>query len=936
MRNFYRYITVLLILITITTSIKTLYAQGDVFVSYKNLLENKGFDNEKALESARYLENNWYCFDDRVVQIDSLLDVYSGDSQAFEFFLVKKAFSLNSYSKFSESRKLLNELLKKDKVYNRGVVYELLGKCYLSEQKYANAYNQLSLSRKEYEDSKDTIGLINHSILMLHMLNGYRDMSHTSKYYYKGLLLAEAKKNDQMLIALLCKFAAINIYENPQFAEELFLKAWNLSINESRSRAVGASVPYLKFLITLDKFSKFNEVYEVVKNDIQNTCNNYHSGTIYTLNAFKFSKLEMHDSSRFYNKLALERRMKGGTAQLIGSSHLNLLKNAMNLGESNVALEHLKLSEYYLLQNATVSNHRYFLQYKKDFYTSINNIDSVVSVQNQMIDLDKKFYAEQKDIYISRINLEHDLKVQLERDNFEIEMNNRKSKMTYLIVISVLLLIIIIGLTYLFVNKSRRFNILKIRSKISFASINEYKKEIKQLKNVFENAITGFFILDKDFKIRYVNKRAESIFYSHEKEMSAKLFLDMFSNVYSDEIESGLKKVYSTMQNYELQVKHRINESDLILNLSFSPMIINNELESILVIALDISSRVKALELEKKQSLILQTLFNSVTESIILLDGEGNIESINETAAKRLGKSVEELIGDNYFNQLPETVRVGRIQKVKKSIQEKKAVIYDENIDSYNSLVSIYPSFDADGDVNYIAEFLQDITERRMAVEQINSLRQKVLRSQMNPHFVFNSLNAIQSYVLKNDSKMAVKYLNSFAKLIRLILDSSRYDYINLDKEIHILEYYLDLQQLRFGDKFDWTLHVDPKIDTDGTLIPAMLAQPFIENAIEHGLQHLEGTGNVKISFVRDKETIVFKVVDNGIGRDKSKKLNKGEMQSKESLSTKLFKERLYTLNKYNERKITYDIIDLKDDQSNATGTMVVINLPIIYSSNID
>lgn len=914
----------------------SLHSQGALCLSYKALLVQHGYAGTDALEAAQFLEENWFCFEDRNAQIDSLLDLYHDDEQMNEYLLIQKSTHLRAVAKFDESLLLFDQVLKKDKIYYKSLLLELKAESYMQKHQFAQAYDLLLLAQAERKNSTDTIGIIFNRRLMLSALKNYGDLSVTSKYYFEALLMAEKLQNNTLLSSLFRMFGSLNTFKNPDYAEELFAKSWDLVKDDNSVVRIRAANAYLKFLVTHNKTEMFDHVFYEIYDDLKHSCFYNLAGTIYTLNAFKFSKLNLHDSSRFYNNMALDSRIKGGVAQLIGSSHLNLFTNALKLNEFDLAYEHLELAKQYYLQNKAVNNRRYYLQYKLEFYNTLANVDSILFTQNQLLELNERFYAEQLETYVARINLEHQLKVNLERDNFKIEMNSRKSKMTYLIVISILLLIIIIGLSYLFVNKSRRFNILKIRSKISFASIDEYKKEINQLKNVFENAITGFFILDKNFKVRYVNKRAESIFQSVEKRMSSTMFSDMFFEKYTEEINTGLATVSSTLQNYELQVKHMINGSDLVLNLSFSPMIINNELESILVIVLDISSRVKALELEKKQRLVLQTLFNSITESIILLDGEGNIESINETAAKRLGQSVEDLVGVNYFNQLPENVKVARMQKVRKSIQEKNAVIYDENVDSYNSLVSIYPSFDADGDVNYIAEFLQDITERRMAVEQINSLRQKVLRSQMNPHFVFNSLNAIQSYVLKNDSKKAVKYLNSFARLIRMILDSSRYDYINLDKEIHILEYYLDLQQLRFGDKFGWTLEVDPKIDIDATLIPAMLAQPFIENAIEHGLQHLEGSGTVKISFFRDKETIVFKVMDNGIGRTASKNLERGGLENTESLSTKLFKERLYTLNKYTDRKITYDIIDLKDDQLNAKGTMVVINLPIIYSSTIE
>jgi LytS/YehU family sensor histidine kinase len=325
-----------------------------------------------------------------------------------------------------------------------------------------------------------------------------------------------------------------------------------------------------------------------------------------------------------------------------------------------------------------------------------------------------------------------------------------------------------------------------------------------------------------------------------------------------------------------------------------------------------------------------------VSESIILIGANRKIQLLNSTAAARLGSVVEDLIDADYLESIPFHTREVREKKLSEVIETGKMVVFNEEKESYNYLISYYPSTNPEGMVEFVAEFSQDITERRLATEHINSLRQKVLRSQMNPHFIFNSLNAIQSYVLKNDAPQAVKYLNSFARLIRMILDSSRYDYITLAKEIKILEYYLELQQLRFGDKFIYQLEIDKNLDIEGLLIPAMLAQPFIENSIEHGLQHLEDKGKVKISFVKVKNSVVFKVVDNGIGREASYKIQEKIQHKDTSLSTQLFKERLYTLNKFSGKKITYNIVDLKDDAGVAKGTMVIINLPLIYKSDLN
>jgi tetratricopeptide (TPR) repeat protein len=148
-------------------------------------------------------------------------------------------------------------------------------------------------------------------------------------------------------------------------------------------------------------------------------------------------------------------------------------------------------------------------------------------------------------------------------------------------------------------------------------------------------------------------------------------------------------------------------------------------------------------------------------------------------------------------------------------------------------------------------------------------LEQKLLRSQMNPHFIFNSLVAIQSYIFDNEPMLAGKYLNDFAKLIRLILDNSRQEFITVEKEIETLNFYLELQKMRFENKFDFILNVDNNIELESCAIPPMLAQPIIENAIEHGVKSLKQQGEIKISFTKKGNYIFVEIDDNGEGFQK-------------------------------------------------------------------
>lgn len=208
-------------------------------------------------------------------------------------------------------------------------------------------------------------------------------------------------------------------------------------------------------------------------------------------------------------------------------------------------------------------------------------------------------------------------------------------------------------------------------------------------------------------------------------------------------------------------------------------------------------------------------------------------------------------------------------------------------------------------------------------------LQQKLLRSQMNPHFIFNALQSIQNYIYENNPHNAAVYLSKFAVLMRLILENSREEYIPLQSEIKTLELYLELQQLRFENRFNYAIDVSEAIDIDFIAIPPMLAQPFIENAIEHGLAGKTENGKINIRFKQEDKNILFEVEDNGIGILFSSVKKEGTLNNHKSLATIITKERLDLLNKNRRNKIRYEIIDLGSSENGAaTGTKVIFSIP--------
>lgn len=229
-----------------------------------------------------------------------------------------------------------------------------------------------------------------------------------------------------------------------------------------------------------------------------------------------------------------------------------------------------------------------------------------------------------------------------------------------------------------------------------------------------------------------------------------------------------------------------------------------------------------------------------------------------------------------------------------------------------------------------IVLLLAHIRIQRLAyLKRIRAFEQRLLLSQMNPHFVFNSLTAIQSYIFRNDAYTAGKYMSSFAKLVRLVLENSREEQITLSKEIETLKYYLQLQELRFEGKFDYNIDVDPDIAVDHVSVPPMLAQPFIENAIEHGIIHLSKKGLITIRFILKGSVLIIEIEDNGIGIEKSSKNSQHKWNEHQSLATKITRERIKNIKSSTNIEVKMEIIDLSEStELQQKGTIIRFTLP--------
>ncbi|WP_394355039.1 sensor histidine kinase [Maribacter aquimaris] len=217
-------------------------------------------------------------------------------------------------------------------------------------------------------------------------------------------------------------------------------------------------------------------------------------------------------------------------------------------------------------------------------------------------------------------------------------------------------------------------------------------------------------------------------------------------------------------------------------------------------------------------------------------------------------------------------------------------------------------------------------------------LRLNALRSQMNPHFIFNALNSIKSYFIENNQEKAIFYLSKFSKLIRNILESSREEEITLTEELITLKMYVEIENDRFKNDIDFAMEIDENIDSDIIKVPALFLQPFVENAIWHGLSTKSGRKLLKITISSSEKpnTLEIRIIDNGVGRRAAYEKNAVNPFKKESLGLTLTRDILDLFSKKSGNHYGYLIEDLEDKKSgDSLGTMVIIEIPEIDFTDV-
>lgn len=230
--------------------------------------------------------------------------------------------------------------------------------------------------------------------------------------------------------------------------------------------------------------------------------------------------------------------------------------------------------------------------------------------------------------------------------------------------------------------------------------------------------------------------------------------------------------------------------------------------------------------------------------------------------------------------------------------------------------------------VIYVANMIiRNIKKRESEKAELVKSQLTALKAQMNPHFMYNTLNSIQGLILKQDIKNSNLYLSKFSHLMRKVLDVSGREEISLHEEIQILELYLSLEKLRFGEDFQYTIKVSDSIDQQTTVLPPLILQPFAENAIKHGLLHKKGEKRLSIGFEKEHD-LLCSIIDNGIGRKRATEIKERQQEKHESFSLNATQMRVNLLNRFSDKKFEITINDLYQDNT-ALGTEVSIRIPL-------
>lgn len=299
------------------------------------------------------------------------------------------------------------------------------------------------------------------------------------------------------------------------------------------------------------------------------------------------------------------------------------------------------------------------------------------------------------------------------------------------------------------------------------------------------------------------------------------------------------------------------------------------------------------------------------------------IHFLESTSIKRNDSKIAELTSSNLREERERLIELQQ-RRIEKEKKEQEILKLQSDRQLYISLIFIFAII-----FGLIILFLRMKQVRSRQEQREAELSQTLLRAQMNPHFVFNAMSVIQSYIYENNPEKSSQFLVNFSRLMRLILENSPKEFIPIELELEILDKYLSTQKMRFENRFSYVLHVSDDLLFNKAMVPPMITQPFIENAIEHGQLHTVKNGQIHVTMVEHQGQLEITISDNGVGRKKSAQTKK--IRTHKSMAIDITKERIGILNKKYKFNGSLTFSDL--DERKESGTLVKIVLPLKFDT---
>lgn len=480
-----------------------------------------------------------------------------------------------------------------------------------------------------------------------------------------------------------------------------------------------------------------------------------------------------------------------------------------------------------------------------------------------------------------------------------------------------------------------------IGTMIDITGKKNYEKEHALLSSVVRSIDEAIISISIDGSINSWNQGASKIFGIDARDALNKPLYKLFPPELLPD-DTDLDSIMSSEFLIE-DLEKEWNKKGDIRNISLSFFPLKDKSDNVIgstVVARDVTFKTRAEKALKESEERYRELVENATEALVVIDvNTGKFINVSKSAEELYKIPEKKLLQMGPADVSPEFQPDGSesdeaaIERIQEAIKKGKASFDWMHCDADGNEIPAevrltrIPSNDGifvRGSVTDISERLERDRLLAEANKKIGELKLMALRSVMSPHFIFNVLNSIQYFIGKNDRLNAINYLSTFSKLIRSILTHSVDNKIKLIDEIDMLKNYINLEMLRFENKFEFELIVDPDLEVDHIKIPSLLIQPYVENAILHGLYNRKEPGKLTLEISEKGDVIYFKIEDNGIGREAAKKLSEKNFPKHKSMGLKLTEERLKLINE--NKNVSFYIEDLKDGEK-ALGTRVTIGV---------